>query len=131
MLISTGPPLFPERRAIPPAMNSRQQADLYQAVTTPFGKRWNRADRSGDGSGRSGDWFRPASGTASRLASSPAAIRSLERRRKRLEERLQQEKLNRQTDPDVTFPDPSPSPVFDPDELEDAPSEGRRRRLRN
>lgn len=57
----------------------------------------NRADRSGDGKRQNSVGF-ALQILQRRLASSPAAIhRSLERRRKRLEERLREEKLQRQT----------------------------------
>ncbi|MGH7116363.1 MAG: helicase-related protein, partial [Stellaceae bacterium] len=58
-----------------------------------------------------------------RLASSPAAIhRSLERRLKRLEERLREERLLRQGPSRPLAPSPD-LPRFDPDELDDAPGE--------
>ena len=118
-----GTPLFPERRAYTASYElSPAEADLYQAVTTYVREEMNRADRSGDGKRQNSVGF-ALQVLQRRLASSPAAIhRSLERRRKRLEERLQQEKLNRQTGQTSLSRIPS-SPVFDPDELEDAPSE--------
>ena len=93
-----GTPLFPERRAYTASYElSPAEADLYQAVTTYVREEMNRADRSGDGRRQNSVGF-ALQIFQRRLASSPAAIhRSLERRRKRLEERLQQEKLNRQT----------------------------------
>jgi hypothetical protein len=56
-----------------------------------------------------------------RLASSPAAIhRSLERRRKRLEERLREEKLMRQTGAAPLSHAPI-LPVYDPDDIDEVP----------
>jgi superfamily II DNA or RNA helicase len=84
-----GTPLFPERRAYAPSYSlSPKELELYQAVTTYVREEMNRADRSGDGNRRSSVGF-ALQILQRRLASSPAAIhRSLERRRKRLEERL-------------------------------------------
>jgi hypothetical protein len=82
----------------------------------------NRADRSGDGKRRSYVGF-ALQILQWRLASSPAAIhRSLERRRRRLEERLREEQvlkpmgsspLTRERD----------LPTCDPDELDEVPGE--------
>ena len=93
-----GTPLFPERRAYTASYAlSPVEADLYQAVTTYVREEMNRADRSGDDKRRSNVGF-ALQILQRRLASSPAAIhRSLERRRKKLEERLREEKLMRQT----------------------------------
>jgi hypothetical protein len=56
-----------------------------------------------------------------RLASSPAAIhRSLERRRKRLEERLREEKLMRQTGSAPLHHAPV-LPAYDPDDIDEVP----------
>ena len=72
------------------------EADLYQAVTTYVREEMNKADRSGDNSRRSNVGF-ALQILQRRLASSPAAIhRSLERRRKRMEERLREERGLRQ-----------------------------------
>ncbi len=56
-----------------------------------------------------------------RLASSPAAIhRSLERRRKRLEDRLREERIGRDNAAAALRPGPV-LPSYDPDEIEEAP----------
>ena len=95
-----GTPLFPERRAYTASYAlSPAEADLYQAVTTYVREEMNRADRTGDDKRRINVGF-ALQILQRRLASSPAAIhRSLERRRKRLEERLREEKLMRQGGP--------------------------------
>jgi hypothetical protein len=82
----------------------------------------NRADRSGDGKRQNSVGF-ALQILQRRLASSPAAIhRSLERRRKRLEERLREEKLLRQNGGAPLSRVPV-LPSFDADDLEDAPGE--------
>ncbi len=83
-----GTPFFPERCAYTASYAlSPMEADLYQAVTTYVREEMNKADRSGDNSRRSNVGF-ALQILQRRLASSPAAIhRSLERRRKRMEER--------------------------------------------
>src|ERR1700676_1649873 len=116
-----GTPLFPERRAYTASYAlSPVEADLYQAVTTYVREEMNRADRSGDDKRRSNGGFalkilhRP-------LASSRAAIhRSLERRRKRLEERLREEKLMRQTGSAPLHHSPV-LPAYDPDDIDEVP----------
>ena len=95
-----GRPLFPERRAyaVKYAL-SKDEAYLYNEVTTYVREEMNRADRLANeqGQGRR----RIAVGFAlttlqRRLASSPEAIyQSLKRRRKRLEAKLEEEKLLR------------------------------------
>ena len=89
-----GTPLFPERRAYTAAYDlSPAEADLYQAVTTYVREEMNRVDRSGDGKRQNNVGF-ALQILQRRLASSPAAIhRSLERRRRRLEGRVQEERL--------------------------------------
>jgi SNF2 family DNA or RNA helicase len=117
-----GTPLFPERRAYTAGYAlSREEVDLYQAVTTYVRDEMNRADRTGDGNRRTSVGF-ALQILQRRLASSPAAIhRSLERRRKRLEERLREERLLRDGGSRLA---PSPVlPSYDPDELEEAPGE--------
>jgi superfamily II DNA/RNA helicase len=81
----------------------------------------NRADRTGDGTRRNSVGF-ALQILQRRLASSPAAIhRSLERRRKRLEERLREERLFRDGASRLAR---SPAlPSYDPDDLEEAPGE--------
>src|SRR6266576_189322 len=93
-----GTPLFPERCAYTASYSlSPAEADLYQAVTTYVREEMNRADRTGDDKRRMNVGF-ALQILQRRLASSPAAIHcSLERRRKKLEERLCEEKLMRQT----------------------------------
>src|SRR5205085_54621 len=82
-----GTPLFPKRRAYTAGYAlSPEEVDLYQAVTTYVRDEMNRADRTGDGNRRTSVGF-AVQILQRRLASSPAAIhRSLERRRKRLDE---------------------------------------------
>jgi SNF2 family DNA or RNA helicase len=116
-----GTPLFPERRAYTATYSlSPTEADLYQRVTTYVRKEMNRADRSGDDKRRSNVGF-ALQILQRRLASSPAAIhRSLERRRKRLEERLREEKLMRHNKAGPLCHAPE-LPKYDPDEMDDAP----------
>src|SRR3984893_15035554 len=115
-----GTPLFPERRAYTASYAlSPVEADLYQAVTTYVREEMNRADRSGDDKRRSNVGF-ALQILQLRLASSPAAIhRSLERRRKRLEERLREEKLMRQTGSAPLSHVPV-IPSYDPDDIDEA-----------
>jgi superfamily II DNA or RNA helicase len=92
-----GTPLFPERRAY--TVNYRlsdPEVKLYTAVTTYVREEMNRADRLvAAGQKRRGTTVGFALQTLQRrLASSPEAIyQSLCRRRKRLERRLEEEKL--------------------------------------
>lgn len=116
-----GTPLFPERRAYTASYAlSPVEADLYQAVTTYVREEMNRADRTGDDKRRSSVGF-ALQILQRRLASSPAAIhRSLERRRKRLEERLREEKLMRQGG--VSQLGSAPDLLrYDPDEFDEVP----------
>jgi hypothetical protein len=105
-------PLFPERRAYTASYElSPSEADLYLAVTTYVREEMNRTDRSGDGKRQNSVGF-ALQILQRRLASSPAAIhRSLERRRKRLEERLREEKLARHGGPTRLLPVPASSPT--------------------
>jgi superfamily II DNA or RNA helicase len=116
-----GTPLFPERRAYTASYElSAVEADLYQAVTTYVREEMNRADRTGDDKRRSSVGF-ALQILQRRLASSPAAIhRSLERRRKRLEERLAEERLTRTAAGLKLSPGPV-VPNYDPDDLEEVP----------
>ena len=116
-----GTPLFPERRAYTASYAlSPVEADLYQAVTTYVREEMNRADRSGDDKRRSNVGF-ALQILQRRLASSPAAIhRSLERRRKKLEERLREEKLMRQTGSAPLSHAPV-LPAYDPDDIDEVP----------
>ncbi|WP_287850491.1 helicase-related protein [Acidiphilium sp.] len=116
-----GTPLFPERRAYTASYElSPLEADLYQAVTTYVREEMNRADRNADGARRNNVGF-ALQILQRRLASSPAAIhRSLERRRKRLEDRLREERIGRDTAAAKLTPGPA-LPAYDPDELDEAP----------
>src|SRR6185503_16380513 len=116
-----GTKLFPERRAYTASYAlSPAEADLYQAVTSYVREEMNRADRTGDDKRRSSVGF-ALQILQRRLASSPAAIhRSLERRRKRLEERLREERLMRQGG--VAPLSRSPElPSYDPDDIDEVP----------
>lgn len=116
-----GTPLFPERLAYTASYElSPDEADLYAAVTTYVREEMNRADRGGDGSRRNSVGF-ALQILQRRLASSPAAIhRSLERRRKRLEERLREERMGRGAGPLGYAP---ALPSYDPDDLDEATGE--------
>ncbi|MBY5549638.1 DUF3883 domain-containing protein [Rhizobium leguminosarum] len=116
-----GTPLFPERRAYTASFAlSPVEADLYQAVTTYVREEMNRADRTGDDKRRSNVGF-ALQILQRRLASSPAAIhRSLERRRRRLEDRLREERLMRQTGSAPLTHAPV-LPSYDPDDLDEVP----------
>ncbi len=118
-----GTPLFPERRAYTANYAlSPAETDLYQAVTTYVREEMNRADRTGDDKRRSSVGF-ALQILQRRLASSPAAIhRSLERRRKRLEERLREERLLRQAGSAPLGRSPV-LPAFDPDDIDDVPGQ--------
>ena len=118
-----GTPLFPERLAYTASYElSPDEADLYAAVTTYVREEMNRADRSGDGGRRNSVGF-ALQILQRRLASSPAAIhRSLERRRKRLEERLREERMGRGSGAAPLSRVPS-LPAYDPDDLDEATGE--------
>ena len=94
-----GTPLFPERRsytAIYPL--SDQEALLYKRVTDYVQEEMNRAERlKAEGEGRRGAVVGFALTTLQRrLASSPEAIyRSLTRRRRRLENRVAEERIHK------------------------------------
>ena len=117
-----GTPLFPQRRAYTAGYAlSPEEVELYQATATYVRDEMNRADRTGDGTRRNSVGF-ALQILQRRLASSPAAIyRSLERRRKRLEERLREERLLRDAGSRLAR---SPVlPGYDPEDLEEAPGE--------
>lgn len=116
-----GTKLFPERRAYTASYAlSPAEADLYQAVTSYVREEMNRADRTGDDKRRSSVGF-ALQILQRRLASSPAAIhRSLERRRKRLEERLREEKLMRHGG-STLLPIAADIPSYDPDDIDEVP----------
>jgi len=118
-----GTPLFPERLAYTASYAlSPPEAALYQVVTTYVREEMNRADRSGDGKRQSNVGF-ALQILQRRLASSPAAIhRSLERRRKRLEERLREEQVLKPMGSPVLTRQ-SDLPNYDPDELDEVPGD--------
>lgn len=91
LLTMEGKPLFPERRAYTvPYDLTDGEAELYDVVTTYVREEMNRADRlKAEGDGRRGNMVGFALTVLQRrLASSPEAIlRSLERRKARLEKR--------------------------------------------
>ena len=93
LLTFEGKPLFPERRAQTlPYELSPAERDLYEAVTTYVREQMNRAEQlKAEGEGRRGNTVGFALTVLQRrLASSPEAIlRSLERRRRRLEGKRQ------------------------------------------
>lgn len=117
-----GTKLFPERIARTAAYElSPEEADLYQAVTTYVREEMNKADRSGDGGRRTSVGF-ALQILQRRLASSPAAIhKSLERRRKRMEERLREERLMKSGSPPLAR-EPA-LPAYDPDDFDEATGE--------
>ncbi|HGI5215483.1 DUF3883 domain-containing protein [Providencia stuartii] len=88
-----GTPLFPERRAYTANYElSPMEASLYEQVTTYVREEMNRADNL-DGKKKNNVGF-ALTMLQRRLASSPEAIyQSLKRRRKRLEDRLEETKL--------------------------------------
>jgi SNF2 family DNA or RNA helicase len=92
-----GRPLFPDRYAYSPQFSlSDAEAALYVAVTDYVREEMNRVERmKAEGEGRRGAVVGFALTTLQRrLASSPEAIfRSVERRRKRLESRLREARL--------------------------------------
>jgi superfamily II DNA or RNA helicase len=113
--------LFPERRAYTASYElSPDEAALYQAVTTYVREEMNRADRGGDGKRQNNVGF-ALQILQRRLASSPAAIyKSLERRRKRMEERLREELVMRQGGGAIGA---RALPAYDPDDLDEAPGD--------
>jgi superfamily II DNA or RNA helicase len=117
-----GRPLFPERRATTVAYPlSPAEADLYEQVTAYVRDEMNLADRlTAEGEGRRGNRVGFAATVLQRrLASSPEAIyQSLSRRRRRLSERLAEERAGRQARP-LT----DQGPDIDEDDLEDLDSD--------
>jgi superfamily II DNA or RNA helicase len=114
-----GTPLFPERKAYTASYSlSSDEAALYAAVTTYVRDEMNRAELGQDGKRRSNVGF-ALQILQRRLASSPAAIyKSLERRRKRLEERLREEQAVR---PFGAAPlQARDLPSYDPDDIDEA-----------
>jgi SNF2 family DNA or RNA helicase len=99
LLTFEGKPLFPERRAqtLPYALSPGER-DLYEAVTTYVREQMNWAEQlKAEGEGRRGNTVGFALAVLQRrLASSPEAIlRSLERRRRRLEGKRQDLEVSR------------------------------------
>ena len=116
-----GTRLFPERLAYTASYAlSPAETDLYQAVTTYVREEMNRADRTGDDKRRMNVGF-ALQILQRRLASSPAAIhRSLERQRKRLEERLREDKLMRRGTGASLAQSPA-LPAYDPEDADEVP----------
>ena len=118
-----GTPLFPERRAY--TLNydlSDGEAALYEAVTDYVGEEMNRADNL-DGKRRGTVGF-ALTILQRRLASSPEAIyQSLKRRRKRMERRLEEEKLKARGGAllEQGLDSGNQIPTVDWDDLDDAP----------
>ncbi len=117
-----GTPLFPERRASTASYAlSPDEAALYDAVTSYVREEMNRADRMADGGRRSSVGF-ALQILQRRLASSPAAIhRSLERRRTRMEARLEEERHGR-----AEAALPPALTTYDPDDDESTGAEAER-----
>jgi SNF2 family DNA or RNA helicase len=124
-----GRPLFPERRAYSVEYDlSDGEAHLYGQVTDYVREEMNRAERLREaGEGRRGTIVGFALTTLQRrLASSPEAIyRSLQRRRKRLEDRVREEELRKRglearIDTLAGFEDIDPEDIEDIDDRPDA-----------
>lgn len=119
-----GRPLFPERRAYTVDYPlSPEERDLYDAVTAYVRDEFNRADQLEHGGQRGTVGF-ALTILQRRLASSPEAIyRSLERRRKRLEKRIQEERRHKRQ---AELREVQALPILDEedwDALEDTPEE--------
>ena len=118
-----GTPLFPERRAYTVSYKlSDAEASLYTSVTDYVREEFNRADAL-DNEGRKGTVGFALTILQRRLASSPEAIlRSLRRRRERLERRLREEQILKRgadlQDDDQRLPSLTEEDI---DELDDAP----------
>jgi superfamily II DNA or RNA helicase len=121
-----GRPLFPERRAHTVDYKlSDEEAALYKAVTDYVRDEFNRADRL-ESEGRKNTVGFALTVLQRRLASSPEAIyQSLRRRRERLEERLEEEKLERRGATALlgTRPEPELKNKDDYDDLDEAPDD--------
>jgi superfamily II DNA or RNA helicase len=125
LLTFEGKPLFPERLASTATYDlSPAELDLYERVTAYVKDEMNRAERLADGQNRR----RNAVGFAltilqRRVASSPEAIlRSLERRQRRLEERLVEARRGRRVEDLRSGKGLSAEEI---EELEDLPEEER------
>lgn len=123
LLKMDGTPLFPERIAHTlPYKLSPQEAALYEAVTRYVQEEFNRAEARESGKRRTVGFALTI--LQRRLASSPAAIRrSLQRRREKLEERLQ--KIESGAKAPSPFPFPGVLLSGEPwyEVVEDAPDE--------
>ena len=132
MLTFDGKKLFPRRHAS--SINyklSQPEADLYNDVTEYVREQFNRAENLGNNK-RKGTIGFALTVLQRRLASSPAAIHeSLKRRKKRLEDRLQEEEMRKRSengqlkDTDILNIS-STTPIYsedDLDDLEDSPNE--------
>ena len=122
-----GSALFPERRAYTIAYDlSAREDDLYVSVTRYVQEEMNRADRIGrEGAARRHNVGFALQTLQRRLASSPAAIHeSLERRRERLERRLEEEKVGSAgADAPGTLHTLDPEPALTEEDLEEATGE--------
>jgi superfamily II DNA or RNA helicase len=119
-----GSPLFPERRAYTVGyILSDAEAQLYEEVTRYVREEFNRADRLDEK--RRGTVGFALTVLQRRLASSPAAIHSsLERRRKRLEDQLREQRLILRGEQVPRTVQPTVTRWFseeDLDDLDDAP----------
>ena len=122
-----GTPLFPERKAYTVSYKlSNQEAVLYEAVTHYVREEMNRVDQFQEG----GERRRNTVGFAlqilqRRLASSPAAIHELLKRRLgRLEARLEEERLlKRGRDASEALVQSVGIPKWDDEDLEEAPED--------
>ena len=132
LLTFDGRPLFPERRATTVAYDlSPHEMNLYDEVTEYVREQMNRADRlTQEGQGRRGNTVGFAlTMLQRRLASSPEAIfQSLSRRRKRLEQRIVDERqraraaalgLTPQEERLSALLSDTPDADFDPEDFDD------------
>jgi superfamily II DNA or RNA helicase len=113
-----GKPLFPERRAYTISYQlSAEEGLLYEAVTEYVRQEFDRAENLGD-DGRKGTVGFALTILQRRLASSPEAIyQSLQRRRVRLEKRLQEARAQREAS--LATLDPGDWEEEDWEEIED------------
>jgi superfamily II DNA or RNA helicase len=121
-----GRPLFPERHAHTVDYKlSDEEAALYKAVTDYVRDEFNRADRL-ESEGRRNTVGFALTVLQRRLASSPEAIvQSLRRRRERLIERLEEEKLEKRGADALigSRPEPELRSEDDYDDLDEAPDD--------
>ncbi len=122
-----GRPLFPERRAYTVTYPlSALEAQLYVEVTRYVQEEMSRADRlaeqSAEGRRRRTNVGFALTMLQRRLASSPEAIyQSLVRRRKRLEQRLEEERLRKRAEDEIELP--VMAGELDEEDLEDLPED--------